>query len=261
MARSESRSFRNDRGLALAGRLDLPDGPVAATAVFAHCFTCSNDLRSTRLLTRGLAERGIAVLSYDVAGLGTSEGDFADSTFSTDVDDLVTAAAHLTEALAAPTLLVGHSMGGAKVLAAARRIDSVRAVATIAAPSDLDHVAELFEHELDTIRTAGEAEVVLAGRPFTIRSGFVDDLAAHDLTAIVGELDTALLLLHSPTDRVVGIEHAARLFQAARHPRSFVALDGADHLLQGEGDADYAAAVIAAWASRYVVPDDPGGSV
>lgn len=256
MTRSETRAFRNDRGLELSGRLDLPDDPVAATAVFAHCFTCSNDLRSQRLLTRGLAERGIAVLSFDFAGLGTSEGEFAESTFSADVDDLVTAAEHVTEALAPPTLLVGHSIGGAKVLAAARRLDSVRAVATIAAPADLDHVTELFEDELGTIRGTGEAEVVLAGRTFTIRSSFVDDLAAHDLTAVVGDLDAALLLLHSPTDRLVGIEHAARLFQAARHPRSFVALDGADHLLQGEGEADYAAAVIAAWASHYLPRHD-----
>lgn len=256
MTRSSSCTFHNDRGIELSGRIEEPDGAVLATAVFAHCFTCSKDLRSARRLTGALAERGVAVLSFDFTGLGSSDGDFAASTFSTDVDDLVAAARYLAETRQPPTLLVGHSIGGAAVLAAAPRLDGIRAVATIATPADLDHVAELFTDELDTIRRTGEAEVVLADRTFTIRSTFVDDLTRHDLTDIVADLDVALLVLHSPVDRVVAIDNAGLLFQAARHPRSFVALDGADHLLQGPGDATYAADVIAAWASRYL--PDPG---
>lgn len=256
MARSSTCTFTNTREQQLSARLEHPDGPVHAAAVFAHCFTCSKDLRAARRLARALAERGIAVLSFDFTGLGSSEGDFAASTFSSDVEDLVAAAAYLADTVAAPTLLVGHSLGGAAVLTAAGRIDGIQAVATIGAPADVGHITQVFADDLDTIRARGEATVSLAGRPFTIRSEFVDDLAEHRLTERVAALDAALLFLHAPMDATVGIDNARLLFQAARHPKSFVALDGADHLLTDEADARYAAEVIAAWAARYL-PDVP----
>lgn len=252
MVQSSTCTFTNARDQELSGRLERPDGPVRATAVFAHCFTCSKDLRGARRLARALAERGVAVLSFDFTGLGSSEGDFAATTFSSDVDDLVAAAGYLGDVLAPPALLVGHSVGGAATLVAATRLDHVRGVATIGAPADLDHLTRLLADDLDTIHAHGEAEVTLAGRRFTIRSEFVDDLAAHRVTDAARDLDAALLVLHSPDDQVVDIDHAARLFRAADHPRSFVSLDGADHLLSSEADARYAAEVIAAWASRYV---------
>ena len=256
MARSSTCTFTNARDQELSARLERPDGEVRATAVFAHCFTCSKDVLGARRLARALAERGIAVLSFDFAGLGSSEGDFAASTFSSDVDDLVAAAAYLGETIAPPTLLVGHSLGGAAVLTAAARLDGIRAVATLAAPADLDHVVDLFRDDLDTIREQGRAEVMLAGRSFTIGAGFVEDLEGHRLTDVVAGLDAALLFLHAPLDDVVGVDNARVLFEAARHPKSFVSLDGADHLLAAEADARYAAEVVAAWASRYL-PDTP----
>ena len=254
MARASTCTFDNARGDRLSARLEHPDGPLQATAVLAHCFTCSKDLRAARRLARALADRGIAVLSFDFAGLGSSEGDFTASTFSCDVDDLVAAAGYLAETLAPPSLLVGHSLGGAAVLAAADGIESIAAVATLAAPADIEHVTGLFAEDLDTIRDHGEAEVRLAGRRFTIGSAFVEDLASHRITEVVGRLDAALLLLHAPQDDTVGIDNARLLFEAARHPKSFVALAHADHLLTDEDDARYAAEVIGAWATRYL-PD------
>ena len=256
MARSSTCTFTNTRDEQLSARLERPAGPVYATAVFAHCFTCSKDLRAARRLARALADRGIAVLSFDFPGLGSSEGDFAASTFSSDVDDLVAAAGYLADTIAPPSLLVGHSFGGAAALTAASRLDGIAAVATIGAPADLDHVVDLFADDLDTIREQGQAEVTLAGRPFTIRSEFVEDLEGHRLTDVVGRLDAALLVLHAPLDDTVGVDNARMLFEAARHPKSFVSLAGADHLLTDEVDARYAAEVVAAWASRYL-PDVP----
>lgn len=247
-------SFDNARGDRLSARIQHPDGSAVATAVFAHCFTCSKDLRAARRLSRALADRGIAVLSYDFAGLGSSGGDFAATTFSSDVDDLVSAADHLAETVQAPSLLVGHSLGGAAVLTAASRIEGIDAVATIGAPSDVAHVTGIFADDLDTIREQGEAIVTLAGRPFTISADFVDDLAGHRLTDAVSRLDAALLFLHAPLDETVGIDNARRLFEAARHPKSFVSLADADHLLTDGADARYAADVLAAWSSRYL-PD------
>ncbi len=196
------------------------------------------------------------MLSFDFAGLGSSEGDFAASTFSSDVDDLVAAAEYLADTIAPPSLLIGHSFGGAAVLVAATRLDGIAGVATIAAPADLDHVIDLFADDLDTIREQGEAEITLAGRSFTIRAEFVEDLEGQHLTDCVAELDAALLVLHAPLDDTVGVDNARVLFEAARHPKSFVALDGADHLLGDDDDARYAAEVVAAWASRYL-PDAP----
>lgn len=254
MPRSTTCTFPSARGEQLAARIEHPDGPVQATAVFAHCFTCSKDLRAARRLSRALADRGIAVLSYDFAGLGSSEGDFAATTFSSDVDDLVAAAAHLTETMRPPSLLVGHSLGGAAVLTAASRLEGIAAVATIGAPADVAHVTNVFRDDLATVRARGQATVELAGRPFTISADFVDDLSEHRLVDTVANLDAALLVLHAPLDDTVGVDNARRLFEAARHPKSFVSLAGADHLLTADADAGYAAEVVSSWASRYL-PD------
>lgn len=245
-------TFTNRRDEELSARIEYPSGKVDATAVFAHCFTCSKDLRAARRLARALAQRGIAVLSFDFAGLGSSDGDFAATTFSSDVDDLVAAAGYLADTLMAPSLLVGHSLGGAAVLTAADRLAGVEAVATIGAPADVSHVTNIFADELDTIREQGEAEVTLAGRPFTIAASFVEDLHDHHLVDVVERLDAALLFLHAPLDTTVGIDNARLLFEHARHPKSFVSLADADHLLTDEADARYVAEVVAAWASRYL---------
>jgi uncharacterized OsmC-like protein/pimeloyl-ACP methyl ester carboxylesterase len=251
---SSTCTFTNARGLELSARLERPAGPLRAPAVFAHCFTCSKDLRAARRIQRALADRGIAVLSFDFAGLGSSDGEFAATTFSSDVEDLEAAAAYLADEVGAPTLLVGHSLGGAAVLTAAARIDSVTAVATIGAPADVEHVTHVLEGDLDRVRDAGEAEVTIGGRTFTVSADFLDDLGAQRLTETVAGLKRAVLLLHGPLDVTVGVDNARVLFEAARHPKSFVSLDDADHLLTDEDDARYAAAVISAWAARYL-PD------
>lgn len=242
-------------GPPLAAVLHRPPGPLRGVALFAHCFTCSKDLRAARTVSASLASRGVATLRFDFTGLGESEGEFAATTFSTNIGDLVAAADWLRETLAAPTILVGHSLGGAAVLAAAHRIDEVKAVATIGAPADPEHVAKLFEAERETIEREGQAEVTLAGRSFVIRKGFLDDLAEHCSDAAIGRLGRALLIFHSPQDLTVGIESASRIYRAARHPKSFVSLDGADHLLTKPAEARYVGEIIASWASRYVEPE------
>ncbi|NBB93366.1 MAG: alpha/beta fold hydrolase [Gammaproteobacteria bacterium] len=245
--------FSNRDGLTLVGDLELPPGGrFHATALFAHCFTCGRDIRGAREISRALAEAGIAVLRFDFTGLGESEGEFADTTFSSNLDDLEDAAAFLADTLEAPQLLVGHSLGGAAVLAVAGRLPSTRAVATLAAPSSPTNVLRHFDEHLDEIMRSGSAEVELAGRSFRIRSDFVEDARSHDLEARLDRLDRALLVLHSPLDETVSIEHAQRIFSAARHPKSFISLDRADHLLTREPDARYAAGVIAAWAGRFL---------
>ena len=257
MPRSERLTVPNAAGLALAARLDLPDdGEPTAYALFAHCFTCSKDLHAVRRIGAALAERGIGVLAVDFTGLGQSEGDFEDTSFSTTVADLVSAAERLADEFEAPQLLVGHSLGGAAVLAAAAHIPSVRAVATVGAPCDPDHVRHHFaDHEADIVRD-GHAVVDLGGRPFTIRREFLDDLDTYDrMRARVRDLGAALLVVHSPQDQTVGIEQARHIFEAARHPKSFVSLDGADHLLTDPADARYVADVLAAWAGRYISGD------
>lgn len=246
-------SFPGAKGDRLAARLGLPaDGEVQACALFAHCFTCSKDLKAAVHLTRALTQAGIAVLRFDFTGLGESEGDFADTTFSSNVDDLEAAAAWMAERLEAPSILVGHSLGGAAVLQAAARLPSVRAVATLGAPFDPAHVTHLFADSLDEIEAEGEAEVVLAGRRFTLSHDFVRDLETRRMEETIASLRRPLLIFHSPVDRIVGIDNAARIYEAARHPKSFVSLDDADHLLSREDDARYAGTVLAAWASRYV---------
>jgi uncharacterized OsmC-like protein/pimeloyl-ACP methyl ester carboxylesterase len=251
---TERFQFTGEGGNQLAAALDLPDGPVQAYALFAHCFTCGKDVLAAKRIATALAAKGIAVLRFDFTGLGSSEGDFANSTFSSNVADLVHAADHLRETRGAPAILIGHSLGGAAILAAAGQIPDAKAVVTIAAPSDPAHVTHLFKDKIEGIRTHGKVEVQLAGRPFNIKREFLDDIAEHGLMAHVAKLHKALLIMHSPTDDTVGIDNATNIFLAAKHPKSFVSLSGADHLLSGKRDAAYVADVIAAWAERYVEP-------
>ncbi|MFU8831973.1 MAG: alpha/beta hydrolase family protein [Wenzhouxiangella sp.] len=249
--------FSNRSGIRLAGNLERPSGSVRATALFAHCFTCGRDLRAAREITKALSDVGIAVLRFDFTGLGESEGDFADTNFSSNLDDLEDAALWLADEIEPTQLLIGHSLGGAAVLAVAERLDSVCAVATIGAPSTPENVLRHFgEDGLAEIEREGSIEVELAGRPFRIRSDFVEDARSHDLNERVAGLKRALLIMHSPMDNVVPIDHAQKIFAAARHPKSFVSLDQADHLLGSSADAAYAAKVIAAWASRFLRIDE-----
>lgn len=250
--RSEKFEFTGHDGSMLAGRLDRPVEPPRATALFAHCFTCSKDILAAKRISQRLAGRGLAVLRFDFTGLGHSDGEFANTHFSSNIADLVAAAGALRDRFEAPSLLVGHSLGGAAVIAAAEQIPEVRAVATIGAPADPGHVMHNFGASLTEIAAKGEAEVQLAGRPFTIRQSFVEDVSAAKLDDHLMGLKRALLVMHAPRDETVGIENASQIFLAARHPKSFVALDNADHLLTRAEDADYAAEVITAWASRYL---------
>lgn len=249
---TERFQFTGEGGHQLAAALELPDGEPVAYALFAHCFTCGKDTLAAKRISVALAAKGIAVLRFDFTGLGSSEGEFANSTFSSNVADLVRAADHLRESRKAPTLLIGHSLGGAAILAAARKIPEAKAVATIAAPSDPAHVTGLFKEHLDNIRTQGEVEVSLAGRPFRIKREFLDDIAEHELMTDITGLHKALLIMQSPVDDTVGIDNATKIFVAAKHPKSFVSLDHADHLLTKPADALYAADVITAWAGRYI---------
>ena len=251
---TERFQFPGTGGHQLAAALDLPDGSIRAYALFAHCFTCSKDSLAAKRIAAALTLRGIAVLRFDFTGLGSSEGDFANTTFSSNVADLVLAANHLRDIGKAPALLIGHSLGGAAILAAATQIPEAKAVVTIAAPSDPAHVTHMFADRLDDIRTHGEIEVQLAGRPFRIKREFIDDVAEHNLLAHVAKLHKALLILQSPTDDTVGIDNATRIFLAAKHPKSFVSLDGMDHLLTKKEDAVYVADLIAAWVARYLGP-------
>jgi len=251
---TERFQFSGEGGHQLAAALDLPDGEPLAYALFAHCFTCGKDGLAARRIATTLTSKGIAVLRFDFTGLGSSEGDFANSTFSSNVADLVRAADHLRAVRKAPAVLIGHSLGGAAVLAAAGQIPDAKAVVTIGAPSDPAHVTGLFKDRIEDIRKHGKVEVSLAGRPFQIRSEFLDDIAEHGLMAHVTDFHRALLIMHAPTDATVGIDNASRIFLAAKHPKSFVSLAGADHLLSERRDAAYVADVIAAWVTRYLEP-------
>lgn len=250
--------FENPDGDELAAHLDLPDTESPrAFALFAHCFTCSKDLHALGAISRALTRQRIAVLRFDFTGLGESEGDFADTNFSSNVDDLVVAADFLAEHYDAPRILVGHSLGGAAVLQAANRVDSVQAVSTIAAPHDPEHVKRHLDDAIEEIEAKGEARITLAGRTFTIRKQFLDDLAATRMEDTIRTLDRALLLFHSPIDRIVGVENAARIFQAAKHPKSYISLDDANHLLTDRADAEYVGVVLGAWARKYVNTEEP----
>ncbi len=250
---NRSVEFTGAQGQKIAGLLDLPDGrPPRAMALFAHCFSCSKDIAASRVIARTLAAEGYGVLRFDFTGLGASEGAFEDTNFSTNLADLESAAHWLAAEYEAPSLLVGHSLGGAAVVAVASRLESVKAVATIGAPSDADHVIHAFGSRLEEIETQGEADVNLAGRPFKIKKQFVEDVSGAKVRDAAADLGRALLVLHSPLDQVVGIENATGLFVAAKHPKSFVSLDDADHLLSRKADASYAARMIAVWAAGYL---------
>ncbi|MGB3445702.1 MAG: bifunctional alpha/beta hydrolase/OsmC family protein [Xanthobacteraceae bacterium] len=252
--RTERFQFPGVDGQQLAATLDLPDNPPVAYALFAHCFTCGMNVLAAKRIATALAAHGIAVLRFDFTGIGASEGEFANTTFSSNVADLVRAADHLRETKMAPAILIGHSLGGAAMLAAAGHVPEAKAVVTIAAPSDPVHVTGMFKERIEDIRRDGDVEVLLAGRPFHIKREFLDDVAEQNLTAQIGKLRKALLILHSPTDNTVGIDNATHIFVAAKHPKSFVSLTGADHLLNQKRDAEYVAHVVAAWVERYLDP-------
>ncbi len=258
---SERLEFPGSQGAPLAARLDLPDSIPRAYALFAHCFTCSKDVLAAARISRALTDFGIAVLRFDFTGLGQSGGDFANTNFSSNIDDLAYAADFLRAHYAAPSLLIGHSLGGAAVLAVAHRIPEVRAVATIGAPADPDHFAHLLLESRAEIEARGEAEVQLAGRTFCIRRQFLDDIAAQPQAERIRNLGAALLVMHSPVDTTVDADNARRIYDTARHPKSFVALDGADHLLTKPADATFVAGMLATWASRYAFDPVPEPSV
>jgi putative redox protein len=266
---AERFDFPNAEGQNLAALLDRPEGAVRAVALFAHCFTCGKHNRAARRIAEGLKIHGVAVLRFDFTGIGASDGEFANTTFSSNVDDLVAAADHLRKTLTAPALLIGHSLGGAAVLAAAHRIPEAHAVVTIAAPFDPAHVVGLFGEKIKDIDATGEVEVTLTGRPFRIRRTLLDDIAQQNLAARISVLRKALLVFHAPTDDTVGIDNASHIFLAAKHPKSFISLAGADHLISRASDAAYVANVISAWAERYLDPaadaqpsdDTPPGTV
>jgi putative redox protein len=250
---SQAFNFANTRGLTLAGTLEVPDGQVRGWALLAHCFTCGKDAIAAVRVSRSLAQVGVGVLRFDFAGFGRSDGNVADMRFAGDVADLVAAAAAMTAAGFEPAIMLGHSLGGAAALTAAASIPSIKAVATIGAPADLSHILRQFSPEaLNTIAEHGSAEVLLAGRPYIIANEFVTELRTRSLRESIRELHRPLLVLHSPVDDVVGIENAGEIYLAARHPKSFISLDDADHLLRRPADAAYAATVIAAWAQRYL---------
>ncbi|MFY0619215.1 alpha/beta fold hydrolase [Shimia sp.] len=245
-------TFPGHSGDMLSARLDMPDGPHLATALFAHCFTCSKDIPAARRIAARLATMGIAVLRFDFTGLGHSEGEFSNTHFSSNVADLEAAADYLASRSMAPALLIGHSLGGAAVLKAATRITSSKAVVTVGAPYEPDHVSHQFGDAISKISANGQAEVSLAGRPFTIKKSFLEDVSGQNLEPCIRGLKQALLVLHAPKDATVSIDNAARIFEAAKHPKSFVTLDDADHLISEPSDAEYAAEVIASWAGRYL---------
>ncbi|MEO6570066.1 MAG: alpha/beta fold hydrolase [Ilumatobacteraceae bacterium] len=262
MARRPDRvTFTGSRGTPLAGRLDLPAGPPRALALFAHCFTCSKDGLAAGRIAAELNAQGIGVLRFDFTGLGSSDGEFANTDFSSNLDDLRLAAAWLREHHTAPQLLIGHSLGGAAVIAVAADIAEVRAVATIGAPADVAHITRLFGTQLQEIEQQGRAIVEIAGRTFPIRRELLDDLTNHSVEACAADLDAALLVVHSPIDNSVDIDNAARIYAAARHPKSFIAVDGGDHLLTNAPDAVFVARMIACWSDRFLVDEHPEAPV
>lgn len=247
-------TFTNDAGLQLAGLLEVPESsqPIEQYAIFAHCFTCGKDIAAASRISRALARQGIAVLRFDFTGLGNSDGDFANTNFSSNVQDLLAAARALETDYRAPSLLIGHSLGGAAVLSASTQLSSVRAVATIGAPATADHVQQLFVDATQQIQHQGEATVQIGARRFNIKKQLLDDLKQHASADTIQHMRKALMIFHSPIDEIVSVDEAAKIYQAAHHPKSFVSLDKADHLLSDRQDADYVANVVAAWAGRYL---------
>ena len=246
--------FQNRREQTLSASIEMPlNNKPDAFALFAHCFTCSKDLIAVTNISRALSMENVAVLRFDFTGLGQSEGDFADTNFSSNVDDLIDACKFLTKEYEAPQLIIGHSLGGAAVILAASTMPNIKAVVTIGAPADPPHVKHLFEESLDEINAQGVASVSIGGRPFTIKKQFIDDLERNDLSEVIANLKKALLVMHSPQDATVGVENAAKIYTAAKHPKSFISLDGADHLLlKNKADSLYVGQVIASWAHRYL---------
>src|SRR3954471_3465486 len=254
--RSIRMTFPSRLGHELAARLDIPVAEPRPYALFAHCFTCTKDIFAARRIAATLASLGVAVLRFDFTGLGSSEGEFQNTNFSSNVEDLVRAADHLREHYRAPAIVIGHSLGGAAVLAAAHRMPEAKAIVTIGAPFDVAHVLHRFQAQLEDIERDGIATVTLGGRTFPISKGVIEDAKGQALQHHLAHLHKALLVMHAPQDQIVGIENAGSIFTAARHPKSFISLDTADHLLSGRQDAAYAAQVIAAWASRYIAQDE-----
>ncbi|MDX1672688.1 MAG: alpha/beta fold hydrolase [Balneolaceae bacterium] len=251
--KSEKLQFQGAFGDTLSARIDLPDekDPIAYT-LFAHCFTCSKNLKAVGNIARALTDEGIGVFRFDFTGLGESEGDFADTNFSSNVDDLVAASEYMDQKYKAPDILLGHSLGGAAVLQAAHQIPSSRAVATIGAPCNPEHVKQNFGAKLDEIEETGEAEVTLAGRSFTIRKQFLDDLEENRMDNFINQLKRALIIFHSPIDNTVGIENAAHIFKLAKHPKSFISLDDADHLISDSEDSEYVGKMLATWSLKFL---------
>jgi alpha/beta superfamily hydrolase len=249
---SERTDFLGAYGQTLAARLDAPTGTPHAYALFAHCFTCGKDIFAASRIAQALTSHHIAVLRFDFTGLGASEGEFANTNFSSNVADLIAAADHLRRIYRAPTLIIGHSLGGAAVLSAASEIPEIRAIVTIAAPSDPSHVTALFREKIEEIEVNGEAEVQLSGRPFRIKHQFLQDAKEQQLNQKIAHLRKALLVMHAPRDTTVDISNAMHIFTAAKHPKSFLSLDDADHLLTRKHDAVYVANMIAAWSHRYI---------
>ncbi|WP_115717765.1 bifunctional alpha/beta hydrolase/OsmC family protein [Gallaecimonas mangrovi] len=246
-------NFTGSNGNMLSGRLERPRSTLRGWAIFAHCFSCGKDSLAAARISRALARNGIGVLRFDFAGLGKSEGSFGQSGFACNVEDLMAAAGAMTKAGMEPTLLVGHSLGGSAVLAAASQLPSVHAVAALGAPADVSHILHQFDPQsLKEIHQTGQATVSLSGRDFEFHKSFVEDVQRQDLMTRVASMNKALLILHAPGDKIVGINNAAQIFMAAKHPKSFVSLDDADHLLTARRDADYSADVIASWAVRYL---------
>ncbi len=249
---SQKITFPSSEGALLAASLEMPPDTPRAFGLFAHCFTCSKDFVAATWISRALAAEGIAVLRFDFTGLGNSQGDFANTNFSSNVEDLVAAATFLADGYEAPKLIVGHSLGGTAAIVAASRLPAIRAVATVNAPSEPAHLKRVLQSAEDEIVASGQAVVNIAGRPFTIKKQFLDDIAAHNIKKVLADLHRPLIIFHSPIDAIVDIENAVQIFQAARHPKSFVSLDTADHLLSRKEDAQFVGTTLGAWASRYI---------
>ena len=250
---SKKISFTNKQGIKLAARLELPiDQKAHSFALFAHCFTCNKNLTAVRNIARALNQNGIGVVRFDFTGLGESEGDFEDTNFSSNIEDLIDAAEYMQRELIAPNIIIGHSLGGAAAVFAAKQIDSIQAVATIGAPSSPDHVSHLFNNKIEEISASGIAEVNIGGRSFTVKKQFLEDIEEKNMAQTVKALRKPLLVMHSPQDTTVGINNAAEIYQAAHHPKSFVSLDGADHLLTNKADSLYVGSLISNWVTRYI---------
>lgn len=251
--KSEKVTFKGSQGYELAARYDGPDEEPRACALFAHCFTCGKDLNAINRIARALAADGIGLFRFDFTGLGLSNGDFANTNFSSNVQDLIAAANYMRAELQAPTIMIGHSLGGAATLVAAGEIPEVKAVATIGAPFDSENVLKQFRNDIDAIEADGEAEVMLAGRPFKMKKQFIEDARSQNVADHIAALKKPLLVMHSPIDETVSVDHARRIYEAAKHPKSFVSLDRADHLLmKNPADGQYVARVLSAWASQYI---------